>query len=120
MDELDRRQMIKRYAVLKKRRAELDQEMSQLRDQIIAYCEEQQVNELDAGAYRVKLIIQDRKEYDDHKVYAALPDPEIWRLISRADTAKIASTIKLGVLSEESLQGTFTAKRITLLQIDKT
>jgi hypothetical protein len=119
MDELDRKQMIKRYAVLKKRRAELDQEMNELRSQIVAYCEEQQVSELDSGNYRVKLIIQDRKEYDDQKVYAALPDPEIWRLISRADASKIASSIKLGALSAESLQGTFTTKRITLLQIDK-
>ncbi len=119
MDELDRRQMIKRYAVLKKRRSELDQEMNELRDQIIAHCEELQVNELESGSYRVKLTLQERKEYDDMKVYAALPDPEIWRLISRADAAKIASTIKLGVLSAESLRDTFSSKRITLLHIDK-
>ncbi len=119
MDELDRRQIFKRYATLKKRRAELEQEMNELRDRILAYCEEQQVSELESGSYRVKLTVQDRKEYDDQKVYAALPDPEIWRLISRADAAKIASTIKLGVLSAETLRDTFVSKRITLLHIDK-
>ena len=120
MDELDKRQMIKRYAVLKKRKAELDLEMNRLRDEILAYCEAQQLSGLESGAYKVKLVMQDRKEYDDNKVYDALPDPAIWRLVSRADSAKIASMIKLNVLSAESLRDTFTTKRVTLLQVDRT
>jgi len=120
MDELEKRQTIKRYAALKKRRTELDQEMNELRDLIIAYCEEHRLSELESGSYRVKLILQDRKEYDDNKVFDALPDPAVWRLISRADPAKIAGLIKMNVLTAETLRDTFTAKRITLLQVDKT
>jgi len=119
MDELEKRQVIKRYAALKKRRAELESEMNELRERIIAYCEEHGLSELDSGSYKVKLVLQDRKEYDDSKVFEALPDPAVWRLISRADAAKIASMVKLNVLSADTLQGTFTAKRVTLLQVDK-
>lgn len=32
---------------------------------------------------RVKLITQNRKEYDDGKLYDTLSDPEVWRMLTK-------------------------------------
>lgn len=71
------------------------------------------------GHYKVKLVQQERKEFDDQKLYEALPDPEVWRMLSKADPSKVASLIKLKAISDESIKGTFSLKNITLLQVDK-
>ncbi|MNI09994.1 hypothetical protein D3C73_630840 [compost metagenome] len=55
----------------------------------------QLVSEIELGGYRVKTVFQERKEYDDIKLYEALPDPEVWRMLSKADSSKVASLIKL-------------------------
>jgi hypothetical protein len=110
---------VRRYYQLKQRQNEIDQELAQLRGEITAYCTEQGATELVIGNYKVKLVVQDRKEYDDNKLYDALPDPGVWRMLSKPDPRKISGLLKLNVISEEKLKDTYTVKTITLLQVDK-
>lgn len=110
---------VERYDQLKRLQKELEQELSALRQHIMDYCEENGAIELEVGDYRVKLVRQQRKEYDDRKLYEALPDPEVWRMISKPDGSKVAAMIKLNVISEESIKDTFSIKNVTLLQVDK-
>ncbi|MDF2717967.1 MAG: hypothetical protein K0R28_4892, partial [Paenibacillus sp.] len=53
------------------------------------------------------------------KLYEALPDPDVWRLLSKPDTSKIASLVHLNVISEEKLKDTYSVKNVTLLQVEK-
>ncbi|CAM4226788.1 hypothetical protein P4H94_01130 [Paenibacillus macerans] len=110
---------VKRYYQLKQQQKEAELEMAELRSEILKHCLEQGAAELEIGNYRVKTVIQERKEYDDQKLYEALPDPEVWRLISKADAQKVAGLIKLNVIPEERLKDTYATKRITLLQVEK-
>lgn len=80
---------------------------------------EQGVYETQVGGYTVKTVLQNRKEYDDQKLYASLPDPDIWRLLSKVDSHKLKSLIKLNILSEEQINPACTVKQVTLLQVDK-
>jgi cell division septum initiation protein DivIVA len=111
--------IVKQYYQLKQQQKEIEQQLAELRGEIINHCSEQSVSSLEVGNYRVKLVQQERKEYDDQKLYEALPDPEVWRMLSKADPSKVTSLIKLNVISEESIKGTFSLKHITLLQVDK-
>ena len=108
---------VQRYCQLKMKQKELEQELALLRDDIISYCEREGIDELSAGDCSVKLVVQQRREYDDGKLYAALPDPGLWRMLSRADAAKIGALLKLNVIDEPALRDTYTLKRITLLHI---
>ena len=112
-------QKVRRYVQLKQKQKEIEQELSELRSDIRSHCAEQGLSELEAGSYRVRIILQERREYDENKLYEALPDPELWRMLSRPDSSKIASLVKLNVISEEKLKATFTVKNVTLLQVDK-
>ncbi|OZB95179.1 hypothetical protein [Paenibacillus sp. XY044] len=111
--------IVDRYYLLKQRQRETEQELKQLREEITAYCEERQAEQLEIGAYKVKLVSQTRKEYDDEKLYEALPDPDLWRLMSKADGSKISSLVRLSVIQEERLEDTFEVKHIKLLHVDK-
>jgi hypothetical protein len=110
---------VKRYYQLKQKHKEIEQELAELRSDITTYCSEQGVTELEVGGHRVKIVVQERKDYDDQKLYEALPDPDVWRLLSRADSSKITSLIKLNVISAEKIKDTYTEKTILLLQVDK-
>ncbi len=110
---------VKRYYQLKQKQKEIEQEMMELRSEIMNHCTEQGVSELEVGSYKVKIVLQERKEYDDNKLYEALPDPSVWRMLSKSDSSKIASLIKLNVISEEKIKDTFSVKNVTLLQVDK-
>ncbi|WP_123039749.1 hypothetical protein [Cohnella candidum] len=110
---------VRRYYELKQKQKEIEQELTDLRGHILAHCTEQGVTETEAGSYRVKIVAQERREYDDAKLYGALPDPEVWRLLSRADPAKIAGLVKLNVINEEILRDTYTTKSISLLQVER-
>jgi hypothetical protein len=112
-------QNVKRYYQLKKKYKEIEQELSDLRNEILACCAEMQVSEAEISSYKVKIIAQNRKEYDDDKLYAKLPDPGIWRLLSKADPAKVAGLLKLNVITEQMIRETFTIKQISLLQVEK-
>lgn len=110
---------VSRYFKLKQKQKELEQELGELRQEILAHCAELGEDELEIGHYRVKVVQQERKEYDDSKLQQALPDLEVWKLISRADNAKIASMVALQVLSEEALRDTYTVKKISSLHVEK-
>lgn len=110
---------LERYYRLKQKQKEIEQELSELRNEITQYCEQEGVSETEIGGYKVKIIIQDRKEFDEKKLYEALPDLEIWRMLSKPDHGKIASLLKLNVITEEKIKDTFLVKTITVLQISK-
>ncbi|MNI41964.1 hypothetical protein D3C73_962320 [compost metagenome] len=110
---------VKRYYQLKQKYKEIEQELAELRNDITTFCAEQGVTELTVGSHRVKIVFQERKEYDDNKLYEALPDSDVWRMLSKPDSSKITSLIKLNVISEEKIKDTFTVKNITLLQVEK-
>ncbi|NOU92195.1 hypothetical protein GC093_02950 [Paenibacillus sp. LMG 31456] len=110
---------VKRYYQLKQKHKEIEQELTELRNDITTYCTEQGVSELEVGGHRVKIVFQERKEYDDSKLYEALPDSEVWRMLSKSDSSKITSLIKLNVISEEKIKDTFTVKTVMLLHVDK-
>jgi hypothetical protein len=110
---------VKRYYQLKQKHKEIENELSELRTGITAYCAEQGISELEFKNYKVKIVLQERKEYDDNKLYEALPDPGVWRMLSKPDSSKITSLLKLNVISEEKIKDTYSVKTITLLQVDK-
>jgi hypothetical protein len=111
---------VERYFQLKQRQKEIEQELSELRKEIVQYCTERELSDWHAGEYRVRLVLQERREYDDNKLYKALPDPDIWRMISKADAAKISGLVKLNVITEESIRDTYSVKSVPLLQVEKT
>lgn len=111
--------MAERYFQLKQEMRAIEQELAALRSGIIAYCGERELTEAATEHYRVKLIAQKRREYDDAKLYRALPDTAMWRLLSKADPSKISNLLQLNVLQEETLQDTYSEKKITLLQVEK-
>lgn len=108
-----------RYFQLKSKQKEIEQELQELRNEILAHYEEQGVTETIVGNYQVKLVKQERKEYDDERLTKALPDPQLWRLLSKPDVSKIASLLKLKVITEDQLKDTYETKQVTLLQVDK-
>jgi hypothetical protein len=110
---------VKRYFQLKKKQKDIELELNDLRKEIMSYCDEQGLTEAEIGSYRVRIIHQERKEYDDNKVYDALPDAAVWRMLSKADPTKISSLIKMNVISEEVLKETFTIKQVASLLVEK-
>lgn len=110
---------VRRYYQQKQKQKEIEQELTELRQTIMSYLAEQEASELEIGSHKVKVVVQERKEYDDNKLYEALPDPEIWRMLSKPDGSKIASLVKLNVINEEKLKDTFSTKTVKLLQVDK-
>jgi hypothetical protein len=110
---------VRRYYQQKQKQKEIDQELAELRNEILNFLTEQGTNELEVGSHKVKIVVQERKEYDDTKLFEALPDPDLWRMLSKPDTSKIASLLKLNVITEEKLKDTFATKTVRLLQVDK-
>lgn len=119
VDESERHELVKKYARLKKKKTDIDNEISQIRKQIVDYCVEQNVSSFESGRYRIKLVHQERKEYDDQKLFDALPDPSVWKMISKADSTKINSLINLNILTPSMLKDSYQLKQITLLQVEK-
>lgn len=110
---------VKRYYELKRRQKEIELELADLRERLLEYGANRESTVFEVGGYRVKMIAQERREYDDEKLYKALPDADVWKLLSRADAAKIAAMLKLGVISEETLRGTYSLKQVSLLQVER-
>lgn len=110
---------MQQYYKLKQKQKEIEKELGELRQDIVNYCGELEKNETEIGSYKIKLVTQNRKEYDDQKLYETLSDPEVWRMLSKSDPAKIASLTKLNVISEDKITHTYSLKTITLLQVDK-
>ncbi|WP_331281763.1 hypothetical protein NYE80_15250 [Paenibacillus sp. FSL H7-0357] len=110
---------VQQYYKLKTKQKELEKELAELRQDILSYCSELGETEAVIGSYKVKLVTQNRKEYDDEKLYNTLSDPEVWRLLSKTDPVKVASLTKLNIIAEEKIQHTYAVKTVTLLQVDK-
>lgn len=110
---------VQQYYKLKAKQKELEQELAALRQEILAGMNEQGDSEAVFGGYRVKLVTQQRKEYDDELLYKTLSDPEVWRLVSKADPGKVASLAKLKVIDEAKIRHTYVLKTVTLLQVER-
>ncbi|GIP53080.1 hypothetical protein [Paenibacillus vini] len=111
--------IVERYYEVKQQQKELDRELGELRQAILDYCRDQDTTGLDLESHKVTLVLQNRREYDENRLYDALPDLELWRMLSKPDSGKIASLVKLKVISEEKIKDTYTIKNVTLLQVDK-
>ncbi|MBP1999079.1 hypothetical protein J2Z69_000098 [Paenibacillus shirakamiensis] len=113
-------QLVQRYYALKQQQKEMERELAILREHILAF-----YGALDVGiveevdGYRLKVTLQQRKDYDDLKVYEALPEAGLWRLLSKVDPAKVTSLLKLNILSEHQLAQTFAVRTIPLVQVEK-
>ncbi|WP_420831482.1 hypothetical protein [Paenibacillus sacheonensis] len=110
---------VRSYFRLKKKQKEIEQELAKLREEILAHCAENDTKSAEFGSYIVKVIPHRRKEYDEAKLFEALPDLELWRLLSSPDTAKIANLVNLNVLTEERLKDTFNVKEVSYLQVER-
>lgn len=110
---------LERYYQLKQLQKEIEQELSELRTEITQYCEQEGMTEAAIGGYKVKIVFQDRKEFDEQKLFDAFPDPEVWRLLSKPDHGKISSLLKLNVISQEKIKDTFLVNRVSVLQVSK-
>lgn len=108
------------YYELKSLQKEIERQLAELRNAILADCAEDGPAERTVGGYRVKIVTQDRREYDDNKLYEALPDASVWRLVSKADPSKIAALIKLNVISEAAVRNAYTVKKVALLHVERT
>ncbi|MHA7964179.1 hypothetical protein ACX93W_08535 [Paenibacillus sp. CAU 1782] len=112
-------QPIRQYYRLKQKQKELEEQLAELRVHILDQLREQDVLETSQAGYRAKIVVQERKEYDGEKLFAALPDLELWRLLSKPDAGKIAGLLKLNVIAQEQLAGTFETKEVLLLQVER-
>lgn len=112
-------EMLKRYYDLKQQQKELELEIDALRGSIIAACAEQASNELQAGEYQARIVNQERREYDDAKLYEVLPEASVWRLVSKVDPGKVAGLVKLNIVTEQALEGTYANKNVQVLQVKK-
>ncbi|GMK38562.1 hypothetical protein PCCS19_16160 [Paenibacillus sp. CCS19] len=110
---------LRKYYELKQQQKQIEQELETLRNVIIAYCNGNPAGEVQSGDYQAKIVIQERREYDDARLYDVLPETDMWRLLSKSDASKVASLVKLDILSEEKLRGTFTNKTIQTLQVKR-
>lgn len=110
---------LERYYQLKQEQKKVEQQLSDLRNEITQYCDQAGVSETEIGSYKVKIVFQDRKEFDEQKLYEALPDLELWRMLSKPDHSKISSLIKLNVITEEKIKDAFVVNRVQVLQVTK-
>lgn len=111
--------VISRYYMLKNKQREIEQELQQLKQTIIAHLEEQQTNEVIVGQYKVKLVTTERKEFDEGLLYESLPDKDVWRLLSKPDISKINGLLKMGIISEKHIDKTYQIKPQLALYVDK-
>lgn len=57
---------------MKQKQKGIEQELTETRSEIMNHCSEQGVSDVEVGFYKVKIVLQERKEYDDNKLYEAL------------------------------------------------
>lgn len=110
-------QQLARYYELKELQKRVEEELNELRNTLIQSCPN--TDSLEEGAYKLTISYQERREYNDERLYNALPDPALWRLMSRADTGKITSLLKLNVIHEKVLAGTYELKKVPVLRVQK-
>lgn len=110
---------VEQYYKLKQQQKQVENELASLRQDILDHCQESGETSLQIGQYAVKLIEQERRKYHMDKILTALPDYNLWRLFTKVDQAKLDSLIKLNVVTEQSIQGTYALQKIQLLRVDK-
>lgn len=110
-------EIIARYYELKQAQKEIEEEVDRLRKELLTSYSE--ATTADIGDYKLKISYQERREYDDQALFNALPDASIWRLLSKADGGKITSLVKLNVINEDILTGTYKIKKVPYIQISK-
>lgn len=108
---------IARYYELKQVQKQIEEEIEQLRKDILVHYPE--ATAIDLGEFHIKISFQERKEYDDVALYNALPDASVWRLLSKADGSKITSLIKLNVINDEIIKDTYKIKQVPYIHITK-
>jgi len=108
---------IARYFAIKQQQKELEEELAELRRILLAVYPEP--CEIEIGDYRLKISQQEKKEFNEEHLLKAVEDPQIWRLMSKVDVAKINSLLKLGVIKEETLADTYTVKQTSYVQGSK-
>lgn len=106
-----------RYYELKEIQKQVEQELGELRSKLLESCPD--TDGCEAGAYKMTVTYQERREYNDDRLYNALPDASLWRLMSKADTGKINSLLKLNVIPEAWLDGTYETKQTPVLRVQK-
>lgn len=106
---------LNRYCELKTRIKQMEEELDSLREEIVtAYPADVEFQLQD---YTLKLIYQDKKQYDDQLLFAALPDPELWKAVFKADPAKISALVKTNIIPEKCLEGTYKVSRSPYLYV---
>lgn len=108
---------LSRFYELKMMQKSIEEELSGLRDELLRKYPNPIQVELDP--YLLKVSYQERRQYDDQALYNVLPDASLWRLMSKADTSKIAGLLKLNIIAEELLNGTYKTVQVPYLQVQK-
>ncbi|MFD0868096.1 Uncharacterised protein [Chlamydia abortus] len=108
---------LKAYFDLKEQQRQIERDLERLRNELLRIFPEQ--TDSDLGEYRLKIGIQERREYRDEDLYNRFNDDALWKLMSKADPAKITGLIKLGVVKEEALQGTYEIKKVPYVQVQR-
>lgn len=105
-----------RFCELKMQHKKLEEEMEALRQEIIgAYSADVQFQLQD---YTLKLVYQEKKQYNDQLLFEAVPDPELWKALFKADSAKISALVKTNIISEKLLEGTYRVTRTPFLYVN--
>lgn len=110
-------QLIARYYDLKQQQKKLEEEVDRLKAEILS--EYEIPGSYMTDGYKLAISVQERRDYDDNQLYNALPDKELWRLLSKADSSKISGLLKLNIIGEHTLDGTYEVRQIPLVRVQK-
>ncbi|WP_159888300.1 hypothetical protein [Paenibacillus puerhi] len=106
-----------RYCELKEQQKRLEDELESIRKDIVAMYAE--TSEVKINDYTLKIIYQEKKQFNDQLLFEALPDPELWKNISKVDPAKISALLKADIITGEMLEGTYSTIRIPYVYVSK-
>jgi hypothetical protein len=95
----------------------IDDELEELRNDIITMYQDSE--ELEIQDYTLKIVYQDKKNYNESLIFDSLPDPQLWKNVSKVDSSKIAALINANMISEDMLKGTYTVTRVPYLYVHK-
>lgn len=110
-------ELVARMYQLRELQKQVEAELEHLRQEILTRYPA--AGKVELGDYRLTITYQERRDYHDEQLYQALPDPQLWRLLSRADSGKISSMLKAQLIDEKMLTGTYDLRRIPVLRIAK-
>jgi isocitrate dehydrogenase kinase/phosphatase len=106
-----------RYCDLKMQQKKIEEEIENLRKDLLTLY--QQSADIEIKDYTLKIVYQDKKVYNDMLLFESLPDPELWKHISKVDNAKISALIKANIISEDMLEGTYSVTKTPYLYVKK-